>query len=127
MRRHSFRNISESTLAYISDCPVKFSVNVMKDYNEEVLNASFNEEYEESEQSGDLELSGFTDTRSVHSKKSSITASVNLPKGEEPRANFAKKKPTPIFENTDLVSKWENDAKVIEDRQIKIQQEKLKK
>ena len=30
MRRHSFKNISESTLAYISDCPVKFTLNVMK-------------------------------------------------------------------------------------------------
>lgn len=33
MRRHSFRNISETTLAYISDCPIKFNINVMKDYN----------------------------------------------------------------------------------------------
>ena len=33
MRRHCFKNISEATLAYISDCPVKFSLNVMKDYN----------------------------------------------------------------------------------------------
>ena len=30
MRRHSFKNISESTLAYISDCPIKFTLNVMK-------------------------------------------------------------------------------------------------
>jgi len=48
MRRHSFQNISESTLAYMSDCPIKFTLNVMKDYNEEVLNASFNnDEYSE--------------------------------------------------------------------------------
>lgn len=49
LRRHSFKNISESTLAYISDCPIKFTLNVMKDYNEECLNASFNnEDYSES-------------------------------------------------------------------------------
>lgn len=46
MRRHSFKNISETTLAYISDSPIKFTLNVMKDYNEECLNASFNAEEE---------------------------------------------------------------------------------
>jgi hypothetical protein len=46
LRRHCFKNISEATLAYISDCPIKFNLNVMKDYNEECLNASFNNEEE---------------------------------------------------------------------------------
>lgn len=43
-RRHCFKQVSESTLAYISDCPIKFVLNLMKDYNEECLNSSFNED-----------------------------------------------------------------------------------
>lgn len=73
MRRHSFKNISESTLAYLSDCPIKFTLNVMKDYNEECLNASFNSELSDSEQSSsDLNTSQYSDNKSVVSKKSSV-------------------------------------------------------
>jgi hypothetical protein len=49
MHRHCFKNISEATLAYISDCPIKFTLNVMKDYNEECLNASFNDDADSEE------------------------------------------------------------------------------
>ena len=52
MRSYSFKNISETTLAYISDSPIKFTLNVMKDYNEECFNASFNAEEELSEGEG---------------------------------------------------------------------------
>lgn len=57
MRRHSFQNISESTLAYMSDCPIKFTLNVMKDYHDEVLNASFNDEYSEDGEPNELDRS----------------------------------------------------------------------
>lgn len=48
LRRHCFKEVSESTLAYISDCPMKLTLNLMKDYNEECLNTSFNQDLQRS-------------------------------------------------------------------------------
>ena len=44
LRRHAFKEVSESTLAYVSDCPIRLTLKVMKDYNEECLNSSFNQD-----------------------------------------------------------------------------------
>lgn len=45
LRRHCLKEISERTLAYLSDCPIKLTLHIMKDYNEECLHSSFNESY----------------------------------------------------------------------------------
>ena len=36
MFKHSFRNVTENTLAYLADCPVKFTLNLVFDYDDEM-------------------------------------------------------------------------------------------
>jgi hypothetical protein len=93
MRRHCFKNISESTLAYISDCPMKFTLNVMKEYNEECLNASFNEDVDSENASSEHDTSGVMDNRSVNSRKDSISSLSKeiLNQVQPPKSNFSKK------------------------------------
>jgi hypothetical protein len=115
MRRHSFQNISESTLAYMSDCPIKFTLNVMKDYNEEVLNASFNnEEYSEDNEHSELDksITSLDDKSSVRSRQNSEVdlKELALKKGESKKSDFSKK-PAVIYENTELITKLETEAK----------------
>jgi hypothetical protein len=106
MRRHSFQNISESTLAYMSDCPIKFTLNVMKDYNEEVLNASFNEDYSEDGDHTDLDKSLTSqhseDKQSVRSRNQSLS---DVNEAVLPKKSDFSKKPSIIYENTELINK----------------------
>jgi hypothetical protein len=119
LRRHSFQNISESTLAYMSDCPIKFTLNVMKDYNEEVLNASFNnDDYSEDNEQSELDrsltsLNSGEDKGSVRSRNQSIgevAVDPNLRRNEPKKSDFSKK-PSVIYENTELINKLEAEAK----------------
>lgn len=116
LRRHSFQNISESTLAYMSDCPIKFTLNVMKDYNEEVLNASFNnDDYSEDNDQSELDKSmtsqNSEDKQSVRSRNQSLSELTNPNlKRTEPKSDFSKK-PSVIYENTELINKLESEAK----------------
>lgn len=128
MRRHSFQNISESTLAYMSDCPIKFTLNVMKDYNAEVLNASFNnDEYSEDNEPSELDrsmtsINSGEDKQSVRSRNQSLTSDINDPtlRRNEPKKSDFSKKPSIIYENTELINKLETEAKKEQEKRDKI-------
>lgn len=124
LRRHTFQNISESTLAYISDCPIKFTLNVMKDYNEEVVNASFNnEEYSEDNEHSELDksMTSGDDKNSVRSRQNSLNdvGEMALKRGDSKKSDFTKK-PAVIYENTELINKLETDAKKEQEKRDKI-------
>lgn len=78
----------------------------MKDYNEECLNASFNEESSDTEITpSELNSSMYSDNKSVHSKKDSINLQ-DLPKGMQPKTDFSKKpSASVIYENTEMITK----------------------
>lgn len=102
----------------MSDCPIKFTLNVMKDYHDEVLNASFNnDEYSEDGEPNELDRSMSSvasggDEKSVRSRNQSINeAKVDPDLQRIPQKSDFTKKPSIIYENTELINKLESEAK----------------
>ena len=87
MFRHSLRNITEQTLAYISDCPMRFTLNLLFEYDDDLSNmtSSFICQSESS-----LNISSLSE-KSPKSEAPSSAGSMSSP------SSFGKKKPAIIM------------------------------
>ena len=117
MRRHVFKRVSESTLAYLSDCPMKVTLNILKDYYPECLNASLNESY--SEDGISMLDASMDDKQSLKSFLTSQTTKNQDKMGSSaPPTGFTKKPPAAIYENNEVMSRLEEDVKLAEKKKL---------